>query len=127
MDDTHKFSLATDLFAEPEFWAAVGQIILWGSKLVPQLMDRFPVIITLGAALLGYIAGEMLAGDRVVQSWVETEAPWLVYAAPIACASLVVVLGKGLAARKTIEAPLEDLTRGGAEPSSRGESERESK
>ena len=101
-------------------------IILWGSRLVLKLMDRFPLIITLGAALLGYIAGQMLAGDRVVQPWVETEAPWLEYALPIACALLVVVLGRWLAGRKAIETPLADLARDADQPPPRGESERRS-
>ena len=39
-------------------------IIVWGSQLVIKLMDRFPVIITLGGMLLGWIAGQMA---RVVQ------------------------------------------------------------
>jgi predicted tellurium resistance membrane protein TerC len=34
-------------------------IIVWGSQLVIKLMDRFPVIITLGGMLLGWIAGTM--------------------------------------------------------------------
>jgi YjbE family integral membrane protein len=98
-------------------------IILWGSRLVLRLMDRFPVIITLGAALLGYIGGEMLAGDRAVQPRIGAEAPWLEYALPIACALLVVVLGRWLVARKAIEVPFEDLARDGGQPSPRGESE----
>jgi len=38
-------------------------IIVWGSTLVLKLMEKFPVIITLGAALLGYIAGGMIFSD----------------------------------------------------------------
>ncbi|MEY4754349.1 MAG: hypothetical protein RJA44_2024, partial [Pseudomonadota bacterium] len=38
-------------------------IIVWGSQLVIGLMDRFPLIITLGAMLLGWIAGTMLVSD----------------------------------------------------------------
>lgn len=38
-------------------------IIVWGSTLVLKLMERFLVIVTLGAALLGYIAGGMIFSD----------------------------------------------------------------
>jgi len=38
-------------------------VIVWGSKFVLRLMDHFPVVITLGAALLGWIAGGMLVSD----------------------------------------------------------------
>lgn len=38
-------------------------IIVWGSQIVLRLMDRFPLIITLGAMLLGWIAGTMFVTD----------------------------------------------------------------
>ena len=38
-------------------------IIVWGSQLVIKLMDRFPIIITLGGMLLGWIAGTMAVTD----------------------------------------------------------------
>jgi len=41
-------------------------IIIWGSTLVLRLMERFPFIVTLGAALLGYIAGGMAVTDVAV-------------------------------------------------------------
>jgi YjbE family integral membrane protein len=44
-------------------------IIVWGSTLVLKLMEKFPVIVTLGAALLGYIAGGMIFSDSAVRSW----------------------------------------------------------
>ena len=44
-------------------------LIIFGSTLLLKLMERFPIIITLGGALLGYLAGEMLATDPAVISW----------------------------------------------------------
>ena len=41
-------------------------IIVWGSQLVIRLMDRFPIIITLGGMLLGWIAGTMAVTDPVL-------------------------------------------------------------
>src|SRR5918993_887859 len=41
-------------------------IIVWGSQLVIKLMDRFPIIITLGGMLLGWIAGTMAVSDPAV-------------------------------------------------------------
>ncbi|RAM65383.1 membrane protein [Herbaspirillum rubrisubalbicans] len=46
-------------------------IIVWGSTLVLKLMEKFPVIVTLGAALLGYIAGGMIFSDTAVQARLE--------------------------------------------------------
>ena len=56
-------------------------------------MDRFPIVITLGAGLLGWIAGEMLVTDVVVKPWLETAPWWLHYACAAAGALFVVGLG----------------------------------
>lgn len=50
-------------------------IIVWGSTLVLKLMEKLPVIITLGAALLGYLAGGMIIGDAALKSWVQNYLP----------------------------------------------------
>ena len=44
-------------------------IVIFGSTLMLKVMDRFPVIITLGAALLGYIAGDIMATDPALNAW----------------------------------------------------------
>ena len=74
-------------------------IIIWGSQMVIKLMDRFPVIITLGGMLLGWIAGQMTITDPVLADWSDAQGDWLKYAAPAAGALLVLLLGKWLAAR----------------------------
>ncbi|MEN6617690.1 MAG: TerC family protein [Syntrophorhabdus sp.] len=38
-------------------------IVVFASKLITKLMDRFPIIVVLGAAILGRVAGEMIASD----------------------------------------------------------------
>jgi YjbE family integral membrane protein len=75
-------------------------IIVYGSKLVLMLMDRFPMVIVGGAALLGWIAGDMFVHDVVVKEWMLANAAWLKYGAPIAGAVLVVAVGKLMIARK---------------------------
>lgn len=50
-------------------------IIVWGSTLVLRLMEKVPLIITLGAALLGYLAGGMIISDVAIQDWVRTYLP----------------------------------------------------
>jgi YjbE family integral membrane protein len=75
-------------------------LIIYGSTLIMGLMGRFPVLITLGAALLGYVAGEMVVSDPVVVSWIEANATWLHMFAPLLGAVLVVFAGKYIAHRK---------------------------
>ncbi|RBA25003.1 TerC family protein [Herminiimonas fonticola] len=50
-------------------------LIVFGSAIVLKLMEKFPIIITLGAALLGYLAGEMLFSDPIVTPWIATNIP----------------------------------------------------
>ena len=75
-------------------------LIIYGSTLIMRLMGRFPVVITLGAALLGYVAGEMAVTDPVAAPWIEANASWLHMFAPLLGAVLVVVAGKYFARRK---------------------------
>ncbi len=75
-------------------------LIIYGSTLIMKLMGKFPVVITLGAALLGYVAGEMAVSDPVVASWIETNMPILHSLAAIMGAVLVVLTGKFFAHRK---------------------------
>jgi predicted tellurium resistance membrane protein TerC len=65
-------------------------------------MERFPVIITLGAAILGWTAGEMAVTDPATVDWVRANAAWLesFHLAPAVGALLVVGAGKWLAGRK---------------------------
>ena len=65
-------------------------IIIWGSKLVLHFMDRFPLVITLGAALLGWIAGSMAVNDVRLP----TTPPWSHYAAGVAGSVMVLIIGK---------------------------------
>jgi YjbE family integral membrane protein len=74
-------------------------LVIFASTLLLTLMARFPFIITAGAALLGWVAGEMAITDPLVKDWIDANMPYLHYLAPAAGAVLVVVLGKWLARR----------------------------
>ncbi|SNS38897.1 integral membrane protein, YjbE family [Noviherbaspirillum humi] len=50
-------------------------LIIFGSAIILKLMEKLPIIITLGAALLGYLAGEMLISDTALSSWVAANFP----------------------------------------------------
>ncbi|WP_179403498.1 TerC family protein [Burkholderia guangdongensis] len=75
-------------------------IIVWGSTLVLKLLDRYPVIVALGAALLGWIAGGLIVGDPVAERWPILDTPAVVYGAHIAGALFVVAAGYGLKRRR---------------------------
>jgi len=74
-------------------------LVIFGSTLLLKLMDRYPIIITIGAALLGWVAGEMAITDPLVKDWINANMEWLHYVAPATGAIFVVALGRFLAAK----------------------------
>ena len=69
-------------------------LIIYGSTLLLKLMQRWPVIITVGGAVLGWVAGEMMVTDPLISGWVDSQAHWLHTAAPAFGALFVVAMGK---------------------------------
>jgi YjbE family integral membrane protein len=93
-------------------------LIIFGSTLIITLIERFPIFVWAGAALLGWIAGEMILGDPIVLTTLQERAAYLVqpfpgdptglnlravpmlhYAAAAAGAAVVLALGFGLSRR----------------------------
>ena len=75
-------------------------IIVWGSQLVLKLMDRFPLIITLGGMLLGWIAGTMAHSDPALVPYIPQDRS-IHYAFGVAGALLVLAIGKWVQSRRT--------------------------
>ncbi len=73
-------------------------LVVFGSTLMIKLMSRYPIIVVLGAALIGWVAGETIMADHMLHDTVVAN-PWLHYAAAAAGAIFVVLVGKALAAR----------------------------
>jgi len=69
-------------------------LIIYGSQLLLGLMGRFPVLITLGGALLGYVAGETILGEKLVGQWVEHTVPVMHMVFPWLLAVSVVIMAK---------------------------------
>ncbi len=73
-------------------------LVIFGSTLMIKLMERFPIIVVLGAALIGWVGGETIISDAILKGVLAAD-PWLHYAAAAAGAAFVVGLGKLLQAR----------------------------
>jgi len=80
-------------------------IIVWGSTLVLKLIDRFPIVVTLGAALLGWIAGGMLVTDKILIDQFGEPSTMVKLAAEAIGAVFIVALGKWIASRKQASKP----------------------
>lgn len=74
-------------------------LMVWASRLILHLMDRFPMIILGGGALLGWIALSMAISDPVLEAPLAGVRSWLSWLAPASGALLVIAIGKLAAAR----------------------------
>jgi len=82
-------------------------LILFGSALIMRLMERFPIFVTFGAGLLGWVAGEMAIADPAVKDAIESHAHYLEFVAPVLGAAAVVIVGRLLARRRQSAAAAE--------------------
>ena len=74
-------------------------LIIFGATLLAKVMERFPIIITVGAALLGFLAGEMLVTDPAVTARFGAASHALEWTAGFIGATIVVALGTYFARR----------------------------
>jgi YjbE family integral membrane protein len=91
-------------------------LVIFGATLLIKLMERFPVIITIGAGLIGWVAGEMLVADAALAPWLsgmgvvyQDGKPYvggvnLELIAGVAGVIVVIVAGKWFAKRKALNA-----------------------
>lgn len=75
-------------------------LIIFGSQLLLGVMERYPVIITLGAALLGFVAGEMIVSDHATEAFFQSAGRASTTLIEVAGAVGVVLIGQWLARRK---------------------------
>jgi YjbE family integral membrane protein len=72
-------------------------LVVYGATLLIKLIERFPVIIPGGAALIGYIGGEVVIADLAVKPWIDANVHWFHDAIPLAGAVAVVLIGRFIA------------------------------
>lgn len=71
-------------------------LVIFGSTMLLKLLTRYPVLVTVGGALLGYIAGEVIVEDPALEPWIPFANHVLEDTVPIVFAIGVVVLAKVL-------------------------------
>ena len=74
-------------------------LVIFGATLLVRVMERYPVVITVGAALIGFVAGEMAWEDRAIAAWTDARADNFKYVVASLGALAVVVAGQWLARR----------------------------
>ncbi|MCA0250326.1 MAG: TerC family protein [Proteobacteria bacterium] len=68
-------------------------LIIFGATLIMALLNRFPIIVVAGGALLGWIAGEVLATDPGYADKLAALTPHAKTILEVGCAVLVVTVG----------------------------------
>ena len=76
-------------------------LIIYASTILIKVMEKYPVVITIGAALIGWVAGEMAWDEQVIKPFTSQYPHWFEYLAAAAGALLVVGTGKYLSGRNT--------------------------
>jgi predicted tellurium resistance membrane protein TerC len=84
--------------------------------LLLKLMERWPIIITIGAGLLGFVAGEMAWEDGAIHGFTSQFPPMTKYVLAVAGAIFVVGLGRILSGRSLKQATADHLEHQGAHP-----------
>ena len=75
-------------------------LIIYASTILIKVMEKYPVVITIGAALIGWVAGEMAWDEQVIRSFTSQYPRWFEYLAAAAGALFVVGTGKYLSGRQ---------------------------
>lgn len=74
-------------------------LIVWSSQIILHWMERLPVIVVLGAGLLGYVAGQMMLSDPGVMNLYPALPEWSAKGAGVVVGLLVIVVGRWLTSR----------------------------
>ena len=91
-------------------------LVIFGATLLLKLMERWPIIITIGAGLLGFVAGEMAWEDGAISGFTSQFPPMSKYVLAVAGAIFVVGLGRILSGRSLKQATADHLEHQGAHP-----------
>ncbi|MDB2391169.1 TerC family protein [Alphaproteobacteria bacterium] len=75
-------------------------IIIAGSALILKLMSRFPIIISLGAGLLGWLAGDLIVHDPLLENFLTSHLPYADLVMAGGLAGVVILVGQTLASRQ---------------------------
>jgi YjbE family integral membrane protein len=75
-------------------------LLMFSSKLMINLLQRYPILVPAAGALLGYIAGDLAVTDPAVAPWVNTQSPALTLLVPLMCAVLVVAQSRIIERRR---------------------------
>ncbi|MDB6143085.1 MAG: hypothetical protein JWP80_2129 [Pseudomonas sp.] len=77
-------------------------LLMFGSLQITRLLQRQPLLVAVGGALLGYVAGDIAVADPAIAAWVNTQSPALTLMLPLLCAVFVVVQARIIRQRRIL-------------------------
>jgi YjbE family integral membrane protein len=66
-------------------------IVIWGSTVIVRLMNRFPIIIVIGAAILAWTASKMIVNEPIIEQYFVNDM--VKYGFELIIISIVIMLG----------------------------------
>lgn len=67
-------------------------IIIWGSKLILKLLDKYPIILYIGSAVLAFTAAKMMTNEPILEGFIASE-PYLKWLVPLVMIAFVIGVG----------------------------------
>lgn len=74
-------------------------LVVWGSTLILKLIERYPIIMYVGAAAIAFTAGRMISHDHLLSAWFDLH-PWMSYVLDVGLVAGVCALGYLAAQRR---------------------------
>ncbi|GBF11913.1 TerC family protein [Tepidibacillus infernus] len=68
-------------------------IIVWGSTIILHFIEKYPIIVFIGSAVIAWTSGTMIVEDRLVHENLIQKLPYLEYIIPILIISFVIGMG----------------------------------
>lgn len=76
-------------------------IVVWGSKFVLKLIERYPSVVLIGGGVLGFTAIKMVLNEPIISAWIDTLPEWLYWAVVVGSVAAVIAVGQWLKARSS--------------------------
>ncbi|MEB0078318.1 TerC family protein [Pseudomonas sp. CCI3.2] len=76
-------------------------LLMFGSIQIVHVLRLNPMLVSVGGALLGYVAGDIAVSDPAIVGWVNTQSPALNVMVPLLCAAFVVLQARIIRVRRT--------------------------
>ncbi len=74
-------------------------IVVWGSQVIAGLMDRLPILVTIGSAILAYTSATMIIHDKIVGAFLLDITNYINYILPILFIAAIVIYSRKVAVR----------------------------